>query len=326
MGFSAIVLTGALLASGASFGDALPCSAPGLAIDEIRTQRLLGALDEAQRLATVALDCPGLEPEFGVALHLELARIHDRVGLHHNSRPVPTALEHIEQAVALETNPDLSTSAALELGQADYHYRAEMSAREFPTAIRHAEAAIRLFREAGDARGEADAVHRLGLIHFQRRELERARQLFDRSLELDDEAGSRAFFRGEYHRHIAFVYFVSDDVEAAIPHFQKSLRYRKDAVAIDASLFAAVSLGSALVDAGRAPEAVEPLLYALMIAEKIDSPAGKSRAGLVLGKMYEALGDPGSARQAYAMTLGLARSIGYQSIVRQAEEAQAELQ
>ena len=298
-----------------------PCDDPNATLDRIRSLRLSGALAEAQTLAHDTLSCDGLEAERGVAVHLELARILDRFGLHRNTRPVSQALEQIHAAAALVPNPGPDLEAALELARADYYYRAEMSEREFSTAIGHAEAAIRLFQQVGDRHGEAEAVHRLGLIHFQRRELETARQLFDRSLELDDAGGSRVFFLGEYHRHVAFVHLLSDDVPGAIPLFEKSLQNRKDAGAVDASLFAAVSLASALVTVGRSHEARAPLLYALMIAEAIDSPAGQTRATRVLGRMYEALEQPRSAEHAYELTRRTAQAIGYASIAGEAEEA-----
>ncbi len=314
-----VFLTG-LLATAPS-----PCADPHASLDKVRSVRLSGALAEAQILAQDMLKCDGLAPETGVAFHLELARILDRFGLHRNTRPVQQALEHIHAAAALVPNPDPDLGATLELARADYYYRAEMSGRKFPTAIGHAESAIRLFQQSGDYHGEAEAVHRLGLIHFQRRELETARQLFDRSLELDDAGGSRVFFRGEYHRHVAFVHLLSDDVPGAIPLFEKSLQNRKDAGAVDASLFAAVSLASALVSVGRSQEADAPLLYALMIADNIDSPAGKSRATLVLGKMYEALEESRSAEHAYELAHRIAQAIGYDSIASQAEEALARI-
>ena len=300
-----------------------PCADPSAVVDNVRSLRLSGALAEAQTLAQDTLSCDGLAPEIGVALHLEMAKILDRFGLHRNTRPVPQALDHVQTAATLISDPSPAVEAALELARADYYYRAEMRERKFPTATRHAETAIRLFREVGDRHGQAEAVHRLGLIHFQRRELETARELFEQSLELDDAGGSRVFFRGEYNRHVAFVHLLSGDVSGAIPYYERSLQSRKEAGAVDASMFAAVSLASALVEVGRAREAEAPLLYALMIADKIDSPAGRSRATLVLGKMYEALEEPRSAEHAFESTLEAARAIDYDSIASQAEEALA---
>jgi hypothetical protein len=59
---------------------------------QITTLRLEGRLSEAQSLAEERL----LEEQASsrqVELHLELARIHDRVGLHQNTRPVADGSE-----------------------------------------------------------------------------------------------------------------------------------------------------------------------------------------------------------------------------------------
>jgi tetratricopeptide (TPR) repeat protein len=283
----------------------------------IRKLRLEGALAEARTLAEGKLAAGGLDPHQEIDLHLELARIHNRIGLHQNSRPVPAVLRQIEAAAAVTTDPSLLAQAKIELARSDYQYRAEMQEREFPMATIHADRAIELYREVGDKHGEADAVHRRGLIHIQRREYELAHELFDRSLELDRAAGERPVFRGDYERHVGFVYLFEGDVAASIPYFERSLAFRRQAGAVDASLFAARILASALVDLGRLEEARPILLYAMMVAEKLDSPTGKARNGLVLGQMYEQSGDDAAARTAFEMTLAVAESIGYTSIAQQ---------
>ncbi len=291
-------------------------------LHQVRTLRLEGSLTGALDLAEHGLARPDLKPDGRVALHLELARIHDRIGLHQNSRPVAAALRHIEAAEAAAeadggVQPSTSVRAAITLAKADYYYRA----RDYEPATPLAEEAVRLSHQAGDAHSEADAVHKLGLIHFQRGDYDRARELFDRSLELDREGGERLVFCGDYQRHVGFIHLRHAANAAAIPYFERSLACRRAAGATDASLFAAGTLASALVDEGRSEEAERYLIYAMMLAEKLDSPSGKARIGLVLGRMYERREDPEAARNAYQMTLRIAESIDHDSIVRQCESA-----
>lgn len=309
-----------LLVAALSATDPL-CNDPEAKIDNVLKLRLQGELAAAQNLAEKAAACEAFAPESRIALHLELARILDRQGLHHDTRPVPEVLAQIDAAAALADGRGPALLAQIELARADYHFGVEGRTRFFSISTLHAEKAVSLFQEAGDKHGEADAVHQLGLIHFQKGEIEAARKLFDQALELDDEAGSRPLFRGEYYRHTGFTLYAGGDLEAAIPFFERSLASRKQAGAVDASLFAAITYANALVDSGKTQEAREPLLYALMIAEKLDSPAGKARAGLTLGKMYEQLGDPASATHAYEMASRIARIIGSESVERQAAES-----
>jgi len=267
-----------VLCFGASAGD-------NHIVADVRKLRLAGELNKALTLAEQIIDAPEASPQLVFDLQLERAKIHDRFGLHNDSRPVVAALDAIRAAKEISSQLDLPAGAEVQLALADYYYRAEMAEREFDTAIKHALRAIFLFREFGDKHHEAEAVHRLGLIHLQRRELDRARELFDESLRVDNEGGPRDFFRGEYERHVGFVYWLQEQYAEALPYFERSLAYRLKAGAVDASLFAAVSLASTLVELGRGEEAMSHLDYALEIADQINSPAGRRRAEAVLARI-----------------------------------------
>jgi tetratricopeptide (TPR) repeat protein len=173
--------------------------------------------------------------------------------------------------------------------------------------------------------GETDAVHRLGLIELQKRNLERARELFDRSLELSREGPYRPIFLSDYHRHVGFVDRLSQDWPAAIAHFEKSLAYRNEAGSRDYGLFARTMLGSALTDGGRAGEAGPYLEEALHIAGEIPSPVGELRATYYLGEMYEALEQPSEALRAYRRADELATELGVASFQRAAREGVSRL-
>jgi tetratricopeptide (TPR) repeat protein len=290
-------------------------------LSEVKMLRLQGNLPEAQSLAEQRLEQNIDDRHLAISFHLELARIHDRIGLHHNTRPVVAALAHIDTAASLVTRVDQAALAEIELARADYFYRAEMSAREFPRASQYAQSAITQFRNIEDQHGEADATHRLGLIHMQRGDLQKAKALFEQSKVLDSVAGERVFFSGEYERHVGYVYLLGGDIETAIPYFENSLAARIDAGAIDASLFAAATLASALVGVERFEEAKPHLLYALTIAEQIGSPVGRTRAAATLGQVYEQEGDLDAAREAFETALSNAENVGFEGTVEQMKAA-----
>ena len=287
--------------------------------EEIRELRWAGELNEALDLTDETLN-EVTDPFDKVRAHLEAARTHDRIGLHFNTRPVAAVLEHIDAAaLAAEPGHELS-EAMIAMARAAYFYRAEMAEREFPITEQHTLRAIEIFDRLEDRRNQADAVHRLGLVELQRRNLDRAHELFDESLRLDREGGERIFFRGEYGRHVGFVYLLKGDNEAAIPYFERSLEARKQAGAIDASLFAASQLGSSLVTAGRLDEAGPILKYGMTVARKIDSPVGKARIGLVQGRLHAQAGDSDAARAVLERTIEIAESVSYSSVAEQARE------
>jgi tetratricopeptide (TPR) repeat protein len=256
-------------------------------LKDIRDLRLQGKLVDAQGMAERELEAGTQDHQLVIKLHLELAGIYDRIGLHTNTRPVEAALEHIEAAHSLVGVPNLAGRAAVELALADYYYRAEMADRDFQMATNHARRAIDLFRELADKSGEADAVHRLGLIKFQSGKLQEARELFEESLTLDKAGANRVWFRGEYERHVGYVIQRNGDRIAAIPYFKRSLEARLEAGAIDASMFAALTLAESEFAHGNSSDAARNAEYALTIGELINSPLGKARATDLVGRIKE---------------------------------------
>jgi len=65
-------------------------------LDKVRTLRLQGKLPEAKSLAERQVERNFDHRHVAISFHLELARIHDRIGLHNNTRPVVAALAHID--------------------------------------------------------------------------------------------------------------------------------------------------------------------------------------------------------------------------------------
>lgn len=283
--------------------------------------RLAGKLDQAVEIVEQSLVEPGLSADREVLLRIELARIHDRISLHRNTRPSAAALSDLESAQELAEKVSHGTRAALEAQWAAYYYRAETPRSDFVQAALHAQRARELFAAIGDKHGEADVVHQMGLFHFQKRELELAQKLFDESLELDNAGGSRELFLGEYHRHVGYLLYFAGNIDEAVLHFEKSLAYRMRVGAIDPGLFAAWTLGAVLVEAGRLDEAEKYLGDALVIAERLKSPVGISRVTLAIGQLNEARNDLERAVSAYRRALAAADSVMYASVANFARAA-----
>ncbi len=286
-----------------------------------------GLLERAKQLAAAALDCPDTAASEIVTLHLKLSAIYDRIGLHQNTRPVAESLAHIDKAAKLVTGLDLVTRARVSLARSKYFYRAEMSERKFAEAEKYGQEALAAFTAAEDIVGQADAVHALGLIYFQRRELDEARELFDRSLVLENSTEKpRPVMLADYGRHVGFVYLVSGDIALAIPHFEQSFADRVRGGLRDPAMFAAVTLASALVDEGRLTDAERPLLYALQAADDMTSPSGKVRALLVAGKFHTAHRNVEKARAALIEARDIAVKIGLSSSASRAQSSLENLQ
>lgn len=305
----------ALLSEGAD-----GCAVNPESIAQIRNERITGSLTVAETEARRLLACPNLEGNHRISLQIELAKILDRVGLHFNTRPVVESLEILRQAEALAAADDPGGRAAIELAMAEYFYRAEMREREFANATDHGRRAQILFRKLDDPVGETDAVHRLGLIELQKSNLQEARELFDRSLELSREGPQRSIFLSDYHRHVGFVDRAEGDLKAAIRHFEVSLEYRNQAGSKDYGLFARTMLGTALIEDGRPAAARAYLEQALEIAHDLPSPVGELRATYTLAKLHEALGETHEAIRRYRRADEMATELGVASIQEAARD------
>ncbi len=318
--FEILFLTASLSAGSVACADHLA------ARNQIEQQYLQGHLDAAELQATAALDCESVDPSDRFHLELQLAKITDRRGLHQNTRPVTAAEAWLRRAEETAASLGNKEKAAIALAWAEYFYRAEIADRQFVEAEKYASKAASMFRDLGDAHGEADAVHRMGLIRFQQRAkggeaaLAEAHALFDHSLALDQEGGARDIFCGDYHRHVGFIDYVREDYAAALPHFQESLSCRRAAGAIDQVAFALQTLASAFVRAGDAKAAIPYLLEGQMIAEAIGSPVAKARLAMTAGDAYAALEQTDAACVAYRASEKSAAGVSLTSYVDAARE------
>ena len=198
-----------------------------------------------------------------------------------------------------------------------------MSERLFTRARRSAERAKTLFETLNDPLGLTDAVHLIGLIELQQGRLDKARELFDRSLVISRDAPERLIFLSDYHRHVAIIYLKSDSFSTALEELEKSLAFRDAACSRDYGLFARTFLGSVLIENSRPEEAQPYLEEALRFALALPSPVGELRATFDLGQMYEARGLTSRAIEKYRRAVEIAAGLGsdnYQSAAREALE------
>ena len=299
------------------------CDATPAVVEAIQDERIRGSLNAAESAARALLECPDLDDGIELDVHIELARILDRQGLHSNTRPVEGVLEILGRAASKVKDGDLQAKAKLDYALATYFYRAETVAQSLETATRHAERALEGFRESSDVNGEADAIHLLGLIALQSGRLQEARECFDRSLEISREAPERLIFLSDYERHVALVDLRSGDRTSAIQHPRRYLEMRDRAESRDYGMFARTLLASVLIDEGEVDEAVPLLLEALEFSDRLPSPVGEMRATYQLARANEMSGKTAEAMTAYQRTLALATEVRSAGMQKAAEEAVA---
>ena len=94
----------------------LPTTAANCDLEQEKTLRLRGDLEEAKELLALEIDARKGRPDCRIDQHLEMARILDRTGLHQNTRPVVEALGHVQRAAELLDSAGEKKRAAEILG------------------------------------------------------------------------------------------------------------------------------------------------------------------------------------------------------------------
>jgi tetratricopeptide (TPR) repeat protein len=102
------------------------------------------------------------------------------------------------------------------------------SAREDPGELSLFERAVRLYRDLGDAGGEAEALFWVGCFHqVVRRDNATAVPVLERSLELASQAGDKAVM-AEVLRHLGIAAHAGGKIKAARQHLERSTRLRRE--------------------------------------------------------------------------------------------------
>ena len=281
---------------------------------------IAGSVFEALEGYEALADCPDLGADERISLYLRLARVHDRIGLHWNTRPVLESWEYISRAEALAGEASAAGHAQVDLELANYYYRAETPEDGYPRAFEYAKSALKAYEGLGDFQGQADAVHRMGLLHMQMRELVKAREYFDLSLKLENSSSDpRSWMLSDYERHVGFVLQMSGRQIEAIPYFERSFDIRRGNGFADAAMYAATSLARILVDNDRTGDARQYIDYALQVAKRIDSPEGFIRAGLVQADVYLAKERWDVAGETLERILRIAKGINRASVIERVE-------
>lgn len=289
---------------------------------EVEQLRRAGCLEDAIGRLREFLSTPSRAPAEEFAVRIVMARLLDRHGLHHGTRPTPAARAQLDSARWVAGHgPAAEQTAALELALAEHWYGDGLANGDFTVSLDHAERARRRFREIGDAHGEAEAVHRLGLIAFQQQQAERAASLLELADSLDRSVGTRVEFQADLVRHVGFLHQVRGDSMAALQAFRGSLELRRFDGTIDGVMFAALTLASWELRLGHVAAARKAILPAIAIAERLRSPVGTIRAYQLLGELLEHDGDRPAAAAAYGVALDAAVAIDHAAGRRRAEVA-----
>ncbi len=175
--------------------------------------------------------------------------------------------------------------------------------------------AQKLYAQAKDTRGEAEAWFYLGLVEQQQDRLDAGDVLFQRGM-----AQARSLKDGVlesfFHRHLAASAEDRGQLDEAEKGFVESLRLRVEGKACVLSPFAQITLADFYEKANRSPEKIPRLLTeALATATRCGSNAAAIQAHLRLAKTAQ---NPADRRKHAEQALALARRFDDEALVKEA--------
>jgi tetratricopeptide (TPR) repeat protein len=211
--------------------------------------------------------------------------------------------ELVLQEVRPALEPDRTSAAAWKLVQ---QARSSPGARE---QVRLLEQAVSLYRAAGDALGEADAVDRLGSAYNVAREVTQAQEAWTRAVDLWGALANRP--REAYALHaLGTASGALGELQPMLEQYTRALAIWREVGDRRGEATALTFLGGGYRRLGEYPQALDLVREAL----QVDSEEGKRpRAPLLLrlmGELYEKLGDRQKAVAHYGEAAEEARTGG----------------
>lgn len=172
--------------------------------------------------------------------------------------------------------------------------------RDMDQAVAYYQEALRLYKDIGDERGEAEILGGLGLI-FSKSDLQKSMSYYVQALEIREKVDDRQL-TGNSLNSIAVVYRNSGDFSQAIPYFDRAEMIRAEigdlsnlrrTQSLKADTY--LSLAEEQNNSGRYTESLQNLEKAMEIEKNLNSKAGEGKVLNQMGFVYSNLGDYGTA-------------------------------
>lgn len=171
------------------------------------------------------------------------------------------------------------------------------------------EKALQLSQEVEDIEREGTALNGLGLIYTDLNEFPKAIECFERYLELRERQGKRDAQAVGYN-HLGFVYDKQGEHEQAIVFYQKALVINKEFGKREAEGDVLGNLGLAYRKLQQFEKAIHSHEEALKISRELGNPQSEVKDIGNIGLVYHARGDYKQAINYYKQALELSQRIG----------------
>ncbi|MEG4523893.1 tetratricopeptide repeat protein [Microcoleus sp. C2D2] len=222
------------------------------------------------------------------------------------SQPVAAA---VPVGKVLQTAQIGSNDAAAKVYEEAEKLYQQGTAEALRGAIAQFEIALKLYREAGDLRGEAMTLNNIGLVYSQLGEKQKALEYYSQSLPLRQAVGD---LRGEATtlNNIGSVYSQLGEKQKALEYLGQSLPLRRAVGDLRGEATTLNNIGNVYSELGEKQKALEYYSQSLTLSQAAGDRRGEATTLNNIGSVYSELGEQQKALEYYSQSLPLRRAVG----------------
>ena len=219
----------------------------------------------------------------------------------------PSAIK-ITQGVSQQSGGNRAAAAERAFTEADRLYQ-QGTAQSLGKAIAKWEEALKLYREAGDRRGEANTLTNIGQVYSDLEEQQKALEYYSQSLPLSRAVGDRKQ-EATILNSIGSAYSYLGQKQKAREYFSQSLLLHREAGNRYGEATVLNNIGLVYLELGENQKAKEYYSQSLPLFRSIGDRGGESTTLSNIGLAYSKLGENQKALEYYRQSLTLARTAG----------------
>jgi tetratricopeptide (TPR) repeat protein len=180
-------------------------------------------------------------------------------------------------------------------------------------AMEKYEEALRLYRIAGDRRGEGDTLHQIGSIQASLGENRKALDYYNQALPLWQAVGDR---RDEATtlNDIGLVYALLGEKQKALEYYNQALPLRRVAGDRSGEARTLTNIGAVYDSLGEKQKALDYYSQALPLIRTVGNRSVEASTLNNIGFVYNSLGEKQKALDYYNQSLSLSRAVGNRSV------------
>jgi tetratricopeptide (TPR) repeat protein len=183
------------------------------------------------------------------------------------------------------------------------------TAESLKKAIEKRDEALRLFKAAGEGKGEGSALYRLGYTYYLLGEYEKALDNYNQALSVQRDVGDRSG-EGATLNGFGVVYYALGENRKPLDYFNQALsiwRALGDRSGEGATLN---NLGAIYQASGESQKALDCYNQRLQLSRAISDRKGEAITLHNLGKIYDDIGEGQKGMDYFNQSLALSRSVG----------------